>query len=35
MAASSNETDEDISNVLDKEDESDVFSEASDDFFLI
>jgi len=34
MAASSNETDEDISNVLDKEDESDVFSEESDDFFI-
>ena len=34
MAASSNETDEDISNVLDKEDESDVFSEESDDFLF-
>jgi hypothetical protein len=34
MAASSNKTDEDISNVLDKEDESDVFSEESDDFLF-
>jgi hypothetical protein len=34
MAASSNKSDEDISNVLDKEDKSDVFSEESDDFLL-
>jgi len=34
MAASSNETDEDISNDLDKEDESYVFSEESDDFLF-
>jgi hypothetical protein len=34
MAVSGNETDEDISNVLDKEDESDVFSEESDDFLF-
>ena len=40
MAASSNKrmkellTDEDISNVLDIEDESDVFSEESDDFWF-
>jgi hypothetical protein len=33
-AASSNMTDEDISNVLDKEDESDVFSEEFDDFLF-
>jgi hypothetical protein len=33
MAASSNKTDEDIY-VLDKEDESDVFSEESDDFLF-
>jgi len=41
MAASSNKrmrdllTDEDISRVLDTEDESDLFSEESDDFCLI
>jgi len=34
MAASSNETDQDICNVLDKEEESDVFSEESDDFLF-
>jgi len=34
MAASSNKTDEDISNALDKEEESDVFSEESDDFLF-
>jgi len=34
MAASSNKTDKDISNVLDKEDESDVLSEESDDFLF-
>ena len=32
MAASFKKADEDISNVLDKEDESDVFFEESDDF---
>jgi len=40
MAASSNKrkkdllTEEDISKVLDKEDESDISSEESDDFFV-
>jgi hypothetical protein len=34
MAVSSNKTDKDISNILDKEDESDVFSEESDDFLF-
>jgi len=34
MAASSKKIDEDISNVLDKEDESDVFSEETDDFLF-
>jgi len=35
MAASSNKTDEDISNILDKADESDVLSEESDGFFYL
>jgi hypothetical protein len=35
MTASSNKTDEDISNALDKEDESDVFSEESDEFSFV
>jgi len=34
MAASSNETDENISNILDKEIESDIFFEESDDFLF-
>ena len=35
MAVSSNKTDKGISNILDKEDESDVFSEESDDFLFV
>jgi len=34
MSVSSNKTDEDISNILDKEDESDLFSEESDNFLF-
>jgi hypothetical protein len=34
VTASRNKTDEVISNVLDKEDKSDVFSEESDDFLF-